>query len=296
MTDLMGEASMRVKHIFHPTDFSPASMAAFGHALKLSLAMVSELTIMHVDSMKADQDFEDYPRVRATLSRWGILREGATKEDLLALGVGVRKILARADNPLTSMLQFLWRTPTDLMVLATHPNDTLGQWLSDPVGPSMARKSRTMSLFVPDQCSGFVALDTGTVSMQRILIPVDHRPQPQAAVDAACKLVGALGVQAASFELFYVGAKANMPSVRLPQREGWTWSQSASEGIVVDEILEVAGWFQPDLIVMATEWKHGFLDALLGSTTERVLRQAPCPLLAVPVDASLAPTGPAKSA
>ena len=289
MTDLMGEASMRVKHIFHPTDFSPASMAAFGHALKLSLAMASDLTIMHVDSAKADPDFEDYPRVRATLSRWGILREGATKEDLLALGLGVRKILARADSPLTSLLQFLWRTPTDLMVLATHPKDTLGQWLSDPVGPFMARKSRTMSLFVPDQCSGFVALETGTVSMQRILIPVDHRPQPQAAVDAACKLVGALGVQDARFELLHVGAKANMPSVRLPQREGWSWHQSVTEGVVAYEILEVAGWLQPDLIVMATEWRHGFLDALLGSTTERVLRQTTCPLLAVPVDVSLAP-------
>ena len=39
MTDLMRDASMRIKHIFHPTDFSPASMAALGHALKLSLGI-----------------------------------------------------------------------------------------------------------------------------------------------------------------------------------------------------------------------------------------------------------------
>ena len=37
-----------------------------------------------------------------------------------------------------------------------------------------------------------------------------------------------------------------------------------------------------DLIVMATEGHQGFLDAIRGSTTERVLRQAPCPVLAVP--------------
>ena len=36
MTD---DVSMRVKHTFHPTDFPPASMAAFGHALKLSLGI-----------------------------------------------------------------------------------------------------------------------------------------------------------------------------------------------------------------------------------------------------------------
>jgi nucleotide-binding universal stress UspA family protein len=34
---------------------------------------------------------------------------------------------------------------------------------------------------------------------------------------------------------------------------------------------------------MATEGHQGFLDALRGSTTERVLRGALCPVLAVPV-------------
>ncbi|MCA9420743.1 MAG: universal stress protein [Nitrospira sp.] len=37
----------------------------------------------------------------------------------------------------------------------------------------------------------------------------------------------------------------------------------------------------PDLIVMAIQGHQGFLDALRSSTTERVLREAPCPILAV---------------
>jgi nucleotide-binding universal stress UspA family protein len=37
-----------------------------------------------------------------------------------------------------------------------------------------------------------------------------------------------------------------------------------------------------DLIAMATEGHKGFLDVLRGSTTERVLRDARCPVLAVP--------------
>ena len=36
------------------------------------------------------------------------------------------------------------------------------------------------------------------------------------------------------------------------------------------------------LIVMSTDGRNGFLDALRGSHSERVLRQAPCPLLTVP--------------
>ena len=37
-----------------------------------------------------------------------------------------------------------------------------------------------------------------------------------------------------------------------------------------------------DLLVLTTHGKHGFLDALRGSTTEHVIRRARCPVLAVP--------------
>lgn len=275
-----------IRHILHPTDFSQASMAAFGHALKLGLGMNSDLTIMHVDPVRADPDFENFPRVRATLGRWGVLREGASKDELLSLGLGVRKILAKGDNPVASILQLLWRKPADLIVLAIHPEDPLVTWVPDMVGQSLARKSLTMSLFVPGQSGGFVSLDTGAVQLQRILIPIDHRPHPQAAVDAACTLVAGLGVQSVMFDLLYVGEPSGMPQLRLPQRDGWMWTERIRSGIVVDEILEAADIHRSDLVVMATEWRHGFLDALLGSTTERVLRRAACPVLAVPVNHS----------
>lgn len=280
------EGLMRTRHILHPTDFSPASMEAFGHALKLGLNMKSDLTIMHVDPVRVDPDFENFPRVRATLSQWGILPERATRQDLVTLGLGVRKILAMGDNPVASILQLLWRKPADLIVLAIHPDDTLGKWLPDVIGESLAHKSRTMSLFVPGHGKGFVSLDTGAVRLQRILIPIDHRPRPQAAVDAACTLAAGLGVQSVMLEVLYVGEHLSMPQLRLPQRDGWLWKESFRTGIVVDEILEAADSHRSDLIVMATEWRHGFLDALLGSTTERVLRRADCPVLAVPANNS----------
>ena len=47
-------------------------------------------------------------------------------------------------------------------------------------------------------------------------------------------------------------------------------------------IVEVAAAENVDLIVMATEGHHGWTDALRGSTTERVVREARCPVLSVP--------------
>jgi nucleotide-binding universal stress UspA family protein len=52
------------------------------------------------------------------------------------------------------------------------------------------------------------------------------------------------------------------------------------EGDVAAVILDAAA--DADLIVMATEGRHGVVDAMRGSVTERVIRGAPCPVLAVP--------------
>ena len=55
------------------------------------------------------------------------------------------------------------------------------------------------------------------------------------------------------------------------------------EGPVVETIISVAGEIDANIIVMPTAGHRGLLDALRGSVTERVLREAPCPVLAVPV-------------
>jgi nucleotide-binding universal stress UspA family protein len=52
-------------------------------------------------------------------------------------------------------------------------------------------------------------------------------------------------------------------------------------GAVADEIIEVAGIEKADLIVMGTHGRTGLAHVLLGSMTEKVLRQAPVPVLTV---------------
>jgi nucleotide-binding universal stress UspA family protein len=54
------------------------------------------------------------------------------------------------------------------------------------------------------------------------------------------------------------------------------------QGPIVERLLGIARDQHVDLIAMPTAGRHGFLDALRGSTTEQVLRRAPCPVLAIP--------------
>ena len=48
-----------------------------------------------------------------------------------------------------------------------------------------------------------------------------------------------------------------------------------------DDILKIARTKKCDLIVMATHGRRGLGHVILGSVTERVLREAPCPVLVV---------------
>jgi nucleotide-binding universal stress UspA family protein len=54
------------------------------------------------------------------------------------------------------------------------------------------------------------------------------------------------------------------------------------EGRVVAELLARARSWPADMIVMGTHGRGGFERWVLGSVTEKVLRQAPCPVLTVP--------------
>jgi len=53
-------------------------------------------------------------------------------------------------------------------------------------------------------------------------------------------------------------------------------------GDLVSAILATAE--RADLIAMPTKGHDGLWDVLRGSTTERVVRHAPCPVLALPVN------------
>jgi universal stress protein A len=59
-------------------------------------------------------------------------------------------------------------------------------------------------------------------------------------------------------------------------------------------ILDVAASEHPDLIVIGTHGRTGVARLLMGSTAETVLRQAPCPVLAVkaPLDELAAASAP----
>lgn len=65
-------------------------------------------------------------------------------------------------------------------------------------------------------------------------------------------------------------------------------------GVTHEVICETADEIGASVIVMATHGRRGFAHALLGSVTERVLRDAPCPVLVVKPPAPAVDVSPKK--
>lgn len=276
------QSEIAFDRIFHPTDFSPASEVAFAHALKLATHHNGRLTMLHTEDKKQRLDWAEFPRVRQTLERWGFLSPGSTREDVAALGLNVAKIAAWEDDPVNGTLEYLGKHPHDLIVLATHQYDGLERWLHRTVAEPIARQAGEMALFVPQGADGFISIESGAACVHSVLIPVDRTPPPQIALEAATALAASLQCTNVEFTLLYVGVAANAPRVRRPAGDGPAWHLVVKQGAIEEVILQTAHECKADLIVMATEGRHGFLDALRGSTTERIVRAAEVPVLAVP--------------
>lgn len=284
MADSSPQPPLPFRKIFHPTDFSAESAVAFAHALKLALVAQAEFEIMHVDPAVSRQDFEDFPHIRPILARWGILPEGSSKEQVAALGVTIKKIRAIADNPTTAISQHLTLHPTDLVVLSTHQYEGIERLRHHAVAEPIARAARSNTLFLPSLVEGFVGADSGQGKLRRILIPVSQTPHPQPAVDIAAALAAGLGSDKGSLQLVHAGSEEDIPKINKPQLAGWTWDQVVGQADVVDWILAAGAGYDVDLIVMMTEGHNSILDMLRGSVTERVLRGARCPVLAIPLE------------
>ena len=121
-----------IQSVLHPTDFSDGSEIAFYHALKASLLAQSALTLLHVSS-NGKAGWSKFPGVRETLVRWGLLPEGSPKSAVLELGVFARKVIAPEDDPVEAVLGYLWKNPSDLIVLATHQYKGGVAWLHKSV-------------------------------------------------------------------------------------------------------------------------------------------------------------------
>src|SRR3954447_14933910 len=186
-------------------------------------------------------------------------------------------------NPPGPLGHFFEENRCDLLVLATHAREGLARLLHGSIAEALARQVDGPSLLLPLGSRGFVDAATGTPRLKSILVPVDPATSPEAAVSLTLMMADALGCEDALAYTLHVGSPEGAPVVAVDARHEPRLRRLTGEGEVVPAILDAATRVDANLIVMATRGHDGLLDALRGSTTERVLHHAGRAVLAVPV-------------
>ncbi len=269
--------------ILHPTDFSPASEHAFAHALAIAVANKASLTILHVQQ-HADEDlpWHEYPSVRTTLERWGMIEPGTSHEDVgRLLGIVVEKEVVVDKHIVKSIVDFCENRFFDLIVMATDENrEPFG--MRAHVAVPVSQKTHLPTLYVPQDVRGcFLAAD-GSSLLKEILLPVNYQPDSQPALERIAWIMDKIGNSKLHVTLLHVVNKEGFPPVVPVDDEHIAWSFLTRRGDVAAEIVSAAREMNADVIAMVTEGRKGFWDAIRGSTAQQVLRKAPCPVFTLP--------------
>jgi len=282
MSTTTGPGFSIIQSVLHPTDFSEASRVAFHHALKTAMLSRAQLTVLHVSADRSSA-WSDFPGVRETLERWGVLPKGSAKSDVGKLGIEVRKVMASEKEPVEAVINYLHDHPADLIVLATSQRDGRVRWLGSSVAEPVTRKAGEMTLLIPGDSEGFVEATNGAVKLDKVLIPIAQTPSSVPALKMAARLVERSDCPTGTFVALHIGTANTMPALGYPEVAGWQWEKDVRSGPVIEGIVNAAKEHEADLIVMATDGRNGFLDGIRGSHSERVLRTCATPLMTVPI-------------
>lgn len=275
-----------LRRITLATDLGAESTELFAHGLAFALRARAELFLVHVsDGDHPEATWRRLPTVRAMLERWGKLPAEASHAEFEALGIKVHAVDREPTEKdvVAAVARRMVETHPDLVLLGTHGRTGLSRFLETSVAEPVARDVHRLTMFVPSHARGLVDPETGALRLKRVLVPMAPNTPQQAVIDTLGRLLGALEVGAVAFTLVHVGKHDSVPSPSLPSRGDWAWRTDVRSGQVVEQILQAEVEHEADLIAMATRGHDSVLDELLGSRTERVVRRARCPVLAVPV-------------
>jgi len=248
--------------IAHATDLTGDDTSAFLHASALAAASSSRLVSVHGNAPQTDA--ARLPDAAQLAARWGRPIDHE------------RRCHECCEEVTDTVIDALRELRPELVVLGTHGRHGFAALVHGSVSESITRNLEVPALVVPNRGRGFVDPATGAIDLRRIVIPAGTVADAQRGLDAARRLLALGGNPAATLEIVHIGVadpaldRLGVPVTRI-------------EGSLEDAILEVARMHHACVIVMPTSGHDGFGDVLLGSHTERLIREATCPVLSVPM-------------
>ena len=201
----------------------------------------------------------------------------ATEADIKEAGIGVRKIRAKKADPFEAIVEKTKDCTDALLVLAPRKRSKVSALFQRSISLALMRATRLACLMVPEGSRPIVD-PKGVVTIGRIIIPVEEPSSVPRMLRVAQDLVALFQVGRPSITFVQVGQAAEH-EFELPTEFTWSWELQRLAGEPAGAIIRLAAVEQASLIIMETFGKEGLLEIFTGSTTERVIKNASCPVI-----------------
>lgn len=304
------------RNILFPTDFTPHAHAALKYAAAFARNGAGKVMLFSVQSGRvppnllslpeeifADQEKQWLLQLRAEVSQ--------SLSDPLFAGVDVEPVIVEGE-PATEIARAVNEFEIDLVTVVTHGRKGLARALWGSTAEEIIAEAPCPVLIIRPPQHDFVELKNNQLELtvKRILLSTNFRSSSATATHVAKKLAEQTGAELHA--LYVIGDYFEQLSLAFPEgglnalsrmrryvrermsqlaREDEASVTHIAEGRPYEEIVRLAAEIQADLIVIGNNVHASLFGGtpVLGSEIERVVRNAPCPVLCVPATRVVTP-------
>ena len=302
-TPMSRPAALRLQRIVVTTDFSDAARQALPLATELAGQFGAALSLVHVFPTSLPGELSQIGIVfeQKRLAAEARLRLERYRATELPANLPVETVLLEG-GPADQIVAFAKASEADLIVVATRGHTGLKHFWLGSTAERIVRHAPCPVLVVRAQPVPVRFPGEVLCRFQRILVPTDFSEASQPALRYAAAFAGPCGSEVTLIHVIEPSPYPEFGYAHMPRKEagmkraaivilegscrelaqaGIKNGLAIRSGSASHEIAEQAHEQRSDLIVVATHGRGVIAHALLGSTAERVVRHAPCPVLVV---------------
>jgi len=292
---------IRFQKILCPVDFFPGSNHAFEYALKLAKNYEGRVVALHIVEPVIPTVYEpafSVPDLTNALEKESkrLMKDLGAKA--AKAGVPLETKIGLGDIP-TEIRRFVEKTKVDLVVVGTHGSRGFGRWLIGSVTEKLMRHCPAPLLVIggrrkagappPEIDSILLTTDFSEGTPDALKYAFSIAQESQAKIDLLHVVddVALMEPAADIREKLIEGVRKRLDGLVPNAVKSWCEPRTTvAMGVPYQTILKTAKKDKVGLIVMNVHGK-GMLDRMLvGSTAERVVRGAACPVLLIPPKAA----------
>ncbi|HAF23671.1 MAG TPA: hypothetical protein DHU55_09425 [Blastocatellia bacterium] len=305
------------KNILFPTDFTPHARAALKYAAAFARKAGGRVVLFSVQSATVPANLLTLPeRIFEEQENKWLLQVRSDVRSLLADplfdGLEVEPVIVEGE-PAPEIAKAVREYEIDLVTVVTHGRKGLSRALWGSTAEEIIAEAPCPVLTIRPPQHDFVEHKGAytEIRLNRIVLSTNFRPSSVAATQVATQLANQTGAELHA--VYVIGDYLEQISVMFPEGglnaltrlrsyvqermsqlsrgDGARAITHIAEGRPYEEIVRLAAEKDADLLVIGTNVHASLFGGtpVLGSEIERVVRNAPCPVLCVPAARVITP-------